>query len=378
MRAWNNSTMTKRAFLAIACWGILIGWSTPERSRAAESPASPTFACTSPAEIEAVICQDGALSAADRQMAVLYQLAKPGPLNLGSSQLAAQRQWLKQRNGGCASGAWRKTASRSLRACIADAYRERLTALAVADLFAAPQLALAELRETDPKSAPYYEAVLDYATIADPARRTLVVGAKLAPFYATLSPRLQDGLKYAGAKATTARDAASSDQGFTQFFDISSMMDDIDLVWPCAALIKRPGLVAGLGSLWGGAIDNAVPASDCENALPAPAGLAMLGRAAFDAQPPCNVSIRFTTGRDYAMLEDAVRLHRQDIWRSQAPETSTESAAFRRKQSVVLGHMASALAAYYAQYWNVPKAAALADGRAAVDALVSAAFEYCD
>jgi uncharacterized protein len=338
----------------------------------------PSFSCEAAAGIAELICHDAALSAADRRLAALYQVAKAGAAGNGSNQLSAQRQWLKDRDARCSASAWKGRGERTARDCVAAAYNERRTALAVASLISNPRLALEELRVVAPKAEPYYEALLTYATTDRPLERSKAVETMLAPLYARLSPEVREGLNYVGKDAVTARQAASSDAGFAQFFDIASMQDEIGLTWPCAALIRRPGLFVGLGSIWGGAIDGQVPSSDCEDTLPSPPQLSALSQTAFDAQPPCEGTIRFSTGRDYAMLEDAVRLRRQSVWRRRTTAPSDAEAAFRRKKAIVIERTVAALTAYYSRYFPAGSTTAAADAREATNTLVAAAFGYCE
>jgi uncharacterized protein len=372
--------VTKIFLGALVCCAVLSSWAFPGRGNA--QPSSPTggpsFSCKSAARVEEVICHDAALAAADRRLAALYQAAKSGAAGNGSNQLSAQRQWLKDRDARCSATASKKAGDRTARDCLAAAYSERTQSLAVANLISSPRLALAELRAVAPKAIPYYEALLAYATIDSAPERVKAVEEKLAPLYARLSPEVRDGLNYVGKQAITARLAASSDAGFAQFFDIASMQDDIGLIWPCAVLIKRPGLIAGLGSIWGGAIDGRVPDSDCEETLPSPPELRALSQVAFEAQPPCEGTIRFSTGREYAMLEDAVRLRRRSVWQHGTTPPSEEEAAFRRKNSLLIERTMASLTTYYARYFPAGSTSPASDARTATNALITAAFGYCD
>jgi uncharacterized protein len=370
--------MLHKALSALAVCAALIGLGIPGGGRAepGASSAGPSVPCTSPSEIEAVICKDPALSAADRRMATLYQAAKLGPLHNGSNQAGVQREWLKGRDAQCASGALKM--GRTARDCVAGAYDERLESLAIADLLAEPQLSLAVLRDVDPEAEPYYEALLAYATIDNEAERTKVVEAKLAPLYAGMSPEVKQGIEYQGQEAATAHDAAASDDGFERFFDISAMRGDVRLVWPCAVLIKRPELVFGLNAFYGSSADSSVPDSDCEEVLPpSPAELKALADAASDAQPPCEGSIRFAYFRNYLALQDSLRLHLVEGW-GRDGKASKEEMRFRRRQSALIARTGAALAAYYTHYFHVSRSDAATDGRAAADALISAAFDSCD
>jgi hypothetical protein len=95
-------------------------------------------------------------------------------------------------------------------------------------------------------------------------------------------------------------------------------------------------------------------------------------------QPPCEGTIRFSTGREYAKLEDAVRLHRRDVWRDRKGSPSAEEVKFRLGKATLIDRTSTALASYYVRYFQSGRLDAIADGRAATSALVSAAFGYCD
>jgi uncharacterized protein len=341
--------------------------------------AGPSFDCAGAADVEAAICRDPVLSADDRRLQAFYARARPGVLGNGSDQLAVQRRWLKDRDAHCAQAAWRKSGAKTQRDCIASAYDERLGRLAVAALLASPTDSLAEIRRTNPAAAPIYEALAAYVTLPDPAARTRKVEALLAPAYGMIDAQtraeLQDRKEPVSPKL-----AAASDSGFALFFDVSAMFGGTDLTWPCAALLRRPGLVEGLGPFWGGAIDGQVPGSDCAETLPPAPEVEALGRRALDAQPVCDGTIRFSTGRGYAQLLDAIRMHRTEIWRTGARGTAPgrAEARFRAAHKASIAAADQALAAYYRRVFAVPAAAAGHDARTGLDALVAAAFGLCD
>ena len=271
---------------------------TPRRAAAA-SPG-PSFDCSMPFEIEALICGDPELSAADRRLAAFYVIAKAGVLGRGSNQLAVQRHWLKQRDTSCANGAW-KINFKSLRSCVVGEYDERLEQLAIADLMARPKESLAEIGRISPKALPLYQAALDYAAIDDPDRRIEVVEADLTPVYATMDANTRAHMGPPYHSPATAHEAAASDGNFSTFFVVYATLglDHQGLAWPCAVLVKRPNLIAGLGSHFGGAIDGNIPGSDCEAALPPTAEVTALANEANRAQPFEQGTLRFSTGRDY-------------------------------------------------------------------------------
>lgn len=371
--------MAKIWLSALACFAIISGWALPDRGHAQPAPPAggPSFSCQSASGLEDLICHDAGLSTADRRLAALYQAARGGAAGQGSNQLFAQRQWLKDRDARCSGEAWKQRLYKTLRACLVDQYDERIKALAVADLISAPQLSLEALRAVASEGEPYYAALQAYATIDNPSERAKVVEARLAPLYAKMSPQVRNGLDYVGKQALTARQAASSDAGFAQVFDIASMQGDLGLTWSCAALIKRPGLIVGLGAIWGGAIDGRVPSSDCDEALPSPWEPGALSEAAFKVQPSCAGTIRFSTSRDHAMLEDAIRLRRSSVWQGKRRPISEGEAMFRRKNAPLVDKTVSALTTYYMRYFPAGTTTPAADAKAATDALIASAFGYC-
>ncbi|HZZ31280.1 MAG TPA: lysozyme inhibitor LprI family protein [Phenylobacterium sp.] len=352
---------------------------------AAVSPR-PSFDCAKPSEIEALICGDPELSAADRRLAAFYDIAKAGALGTGSNQLATQRDWLKERDKSCARGAW-KEFYKNLRNCIVAEYDERLEQLAIANLMASPKESMAELGRIRPKAVPLYQAAHDYASIDDSKRRIDIVEADLAPIYATLDANTREHLSPPFATLATAREAAASDVNFAAFFAIYATLglEDNGVTWPCAVLVKRPSLVAGLGSYFGGAIDGAIPTSDCEAALPATDEVTALSDKAARAQPFEQGTIRFSTGRDYIKLQDAVRLHQTEVWETKAGNNNGYSngapqkeRAWRRRHKAEIDKAESVLEAYYVKYFGVVIKTANKDAWSAIDVLIREAFKSYD
>src|SRR5262249_43368621 len=155
-----------------------------------------------------------------------------------------------------------------------------------------------------PRAVPLYRATYDYASIDDLERRIKTVEADLAQIYATMDSNTLEHLKLAPTySAATAHDAATSDANFAAFFAIYGTLEydggNDTPTWPCGALVKRPGLIAGLGSYFGGAIDGRIPSSDCDAALPPMREVSALSDKANAAQPFCQGTIRFSTGREY-------------------------------------------------------------------------------
>lgn len=130
---------------------------------AAAQSAGPSFDCArATTAVERAICGDPALVEADWTMGKLFAATRISAFGAGSSNmLPSQIAWLKQRKG-CA--AFDRTAYKSREECLLGWYESRNEALAIAALFAEPELALATLRKLDPELAPLYEAVLVYAS----------------------------------------------------------------------------------------------------------------------------------------------------------------------------------------------------------------------
>ena len=109
---------------------------------------------------------------------------------------------------------------------------------------------------------------------------------------------------------------------------------------------------------------------------------AALARAAEDVQPTCQGTIRFSTWRGYAMLQDAIRLHRPDVWRPRrnapAPAPEADERKFRLAHRAAIEAAVQALTAYYQRSFHAPADAAAGDARAAADKLVTDAFDFCD
>lgn len=364
---------------AIGLAGLAAALAWPAGAGAADlhPGAAPSFSCAHAAGVEAAICADPQLSALDRRLATLYARAKPGVLGAGSNQLAVQRDWLHSRDQACAGGAWKTGGSASLAACVAAAYRTRIEALAIATLFDDPASSVSELRAVDPKAAPVYEALWTYAATASDGDRARKVEALLSPLYASMDDDERTAFQTSGGLASSAHAAAASDHGFARFFDVSSMFGSAELTWPCAALLRRAGLLQGLGSFWGGAVDARVPDSDCEAVLPPLPRVSALADAALAVQPPCEGTIRFSTGRDFAMLRDAVRLHRADLWKGAAGKPGPAARAWLATRAASSA-AAAELADYYAADFKLGAAEARADATAAIGALAAAAFSLCD
>jgi uncharacterized protein YecT (DUF1311 family) len=331
--------------------GTLIGlfWFVAWPAMASSPPPGPGFDRARDSGIESLIRGDPELSAADRKMTAFYQAALPGALGVGSSQRITQRNWLRERDKSCAGQAWREFHA-SLRACVAAELQERLEALAIATLMVTPDASLAEIGKTRPRAAALYKAAHDYASIDDPERRIRMVEADLASIYATMDANTREHLNLAPYyNAATAHDAASSDANFAAFFTVY------------ATLGYQEVTVPPLGEV------------------------TALSDEAIAAQPLCQGTIRFSTGRDYIRLKDAVRLHRTEIWEGQtlaggddADDPSDQAMlAWRGPRKVRIVRAQAVLAAYYIRYFAIEATAAKRDAAGAIDALVRGPFHTC-
>jgi len=98
-------------------------------------------------------------------------------------------------------------------------------------------------------------------------------------------------------------------------------------------------------------------------------------------QPSCGGTIIYSTGRDFAMLSDAVVLHRTEFWRDASRKTTPPEAAehrFRSRESKAIEAARVELAAYYSREFRTPAAAAATDAQTAIDAMISSAFNLCE
>ncbi len=337
-------------------------------TEAVEAESGPSFSCDHPNDVEGVICRDANLSLQDRDMAQLYAAAKVDAVGYGpSGQIEVQRQWLTDRDGACGRGAWLTARMFASEAdCLAFWYGQRLQELAVADLYTLHDKALAVLGRENPTVAPLYEAFYDYTTLDDAQARATAVETALTPSF-----------RPAG-QAGTVEIAAASDEGFAEYFVMTGVSAQLILPVPCAGLLRRPGLTAMLGQRFGGAIDGHVPNTDCETMLPSTPAMEPMEKAMWNAQAFCEGTIRFSLGRDYVMVRNAVRLHQPQYWRLWAAAASPEEAAFREGGSDLITAARGELATYYRDVFKIAPDAAASDAGKAIDTLVRDGFHTCE
>jgi uncharacterized protein len=347
----------------------------PESQAAAVTAQSaPSFSCSSPDRIEAVICGDLELAESDRTMAQLYASAQTDIFGSGpNGQRALQRQWLKDR-AKCA-----KEADSWVNRCLDDSYQLRLMDLAVASLFTAPDAALAEIGDQAPKLTPIYQAIYRYATIDAPSERARVVGDLIEPLFKAY--KADAGQIDLLEGVSSAHAAAASDAAFANFLDAAVLVTDAPLrvVLPCAAFARRPGLIGALGPRFGSTMDNFLPDSDCEAMTSPLPEMDRLDQLAADAQPRCEGTIRFAAYREAAMALDQVRLNQLEA-RSHGRKhvVSGRERQFREAESRQIKATADELAAYYARVFHLPARVASSQGAAAVEAILDSVFnDFC-
>jgi hypothetical protein len=259
--------------VAFACLFVLI----PEKAS-----AKPSFDCSkATAAIEKAICDDPALAEADHRMAQMYALAQTSAFGKGkSSQLSAQREWMKSRND-CSTPA---SDNGKTVECLAGMYRDRNAALAVALLLDNPDIALPSLRKDVPQLASLYEALQLYMT-SDPKKRDRAV-ALLSPYFAKMAadPEKNFGYSVLTGIAASAEEAVTSDYKLGATLSIMSIYideegDRAESRFPCAALVRRPEMMSAIKPYFGSTLDNFLMSSNCDDTLPAQPRLIALRNA---------------------------------------------------------------------------------------------------
>jgi len=312
----------------------------------------PSFSCAKPSRVEAAICADPSLAARDRVMATLFDAAKVSALGIGpSNELAVQRAWLKRRGTLCGG--------ESLPKCISDEYDDRLFNLAIADLFSSREAALRELKHQNGEAAAFYQTVADYVTLPNGSTRVAKLTSDIKPIFGVLS-RSAPG-SGAGSIAATPAEVISNDKSFSDFIAAASSESILNrfapLALPCGALVRRPGLLAALGSRYGGAIDGMLPVTDCAATMPPTPALTQLIIAAAPDPADCTGTIRFSTVKEFNKLVQAVRLHIPALWdlaRKAQMSNKKDSEAAQLKKSINKQWISAVneLAAYYVEYFH--------------------------
>jgi uncharacterized protein len=375
MKAWSLLIMPLLLALTV---------SPPSSAEAQVTPATgPSFSCHAGQDgVAQAVCASPKLSAADREMAKLYDAARTSAFGAGpSNELLAQRQALKYMRD-CLSPSAQRTAEQ----CLQSQYDERSNELATAIAMREPDLALPVIRRTDPEFAPILEAVTlwaaepigaDWAAHARSAKRTRIE-TLLRPALTNLLTKEDES--YAreiladpagdGVAVTKLDDIFRSERHFAAFLNVLGpyLGDDGPAARsssgrrtiPCAAIVRHPALLAATGSVFGSTLDNFVLGNDCEQTLPPAPALSTLTDKLSKGWPPRDGTIRFAAYRIYETTIDKARLGRPESNpKARMPArhgvTSTDVDAARRE-----------LAAYYVRY--LTKAPAL-DATMARDAV---------
>ncbi len=362
------------ACLAPIC--LLVSICSPA-SRAHADTSGPSFSCAGATDIPAVICKDPGLSAADRRMTLLYGTVHQDVVRYApSQQQTRQRAWLKDLNTACASGAWAKRA-KTQAACITERYNDRLAELAISALLSQHDLAMAEIKRATPDDDATYEAIYQYATIDAAQPRATKVAQTLTPVFAAFTADVKERITGLDGAGTPAQ-AVASDKAFATFVALANTEGGHTVTWPCAVLLKRPGLLAGMGAMYGSSMDNQLPDSDCAIMAPKLDGAEALVHAAVVAAPECDGTIRFAGYRELYRLDIAMLLHRPDQWgTNEASQPDSNEAAFRRKNATAIVANRKALSAYYAKAFHIDAATALRDATRILDLQINQAYSVC-
>lgn len=281
---------------------------------AAATPAAaqtgPSFDCTKAStEIERAICGDPALAEADRTLAALFASLRTSAFGSGPSNISAgQRAWLNQRDT-CLP--LERRAYASLNECLLAYYDDRNLELAESAMFAAPELARATVRRLDPDAAPLLEALVFY--VDNPGERGPVIALLAAPFEAL---QTDDRQSYghsilADGGIADLDDALEWDGNFARTLKMLAVYAQVErfpMTIPCAALVRNPGLIEAVEPAFGSTLDNFIPVSDCNTALPPLPKLEALDEAIWAHWPECEGTIRYLFYRSYGTAVDRARL----------------------------------------------------------------------
>ncbi len=358
---------------------FLMCTAAPSAHAQLSTPQGPSFSCTGAQDVDAAVCHDAGLSADDRRLNALYIAARRDVFGSGPSQQQdPQRKWLKALHADCAATTFARHTYKTQAACIADNYKDRQGALAAAALFSDHDDAMAAIRQATPADAPIYEAIYQYATIDDPKARTAKVSQTIAPIFAGLDADHTSVFTDNGGPATAAA-AAASDQAFAIFVDVTVSELEHGVSWPCAAFVRRPGLLSGLAAMYGSSRDNFLPYADCDEMTPAGAdGFTAFMEKTLQDAPNCDGTIRFAGGREFYRLRTAALLHRPEQWaRFKADAAERPEKIFRTKQATAIAKARATLAAYYVQTFHLDTATADRDAGAITDVLISQAYNLC-
>lgn len=346
----------RKLLLCLAPLALAVSVALPARAEA------PSFSCAAArSEVEKTICASPELAREDAAMARLYAAAKRGARGDGQTgHGAAQIAWLRER-AACENGKTHGFASRA--ECLSANYRRRNTELATAALFADRDFAIDQLQQLDPKSTPLIHAVVLYADrrpgAAWASGQREKIAALLREPFAKLERDPMQSYGHSILKDTvpTLNAAFASDAAFAETVAILAAYADGEqtpITMPCGALIRNPALTDMLEPRFGSTIDNFLPRSDCDTALPPMPALARLDERIDRTWPECQGTIRFAGYRSYsAALErarigfaptTAGRVSRLRNLRGVAPQLATAAVAELERAYPAYGGLSSAQA----------------------------------
>lgn len=354
---------------------VVLAALAPLSSRAADS--GPSFSCAGAKDIEATICADPGLSAADRRLAHFYSDVRTDVLGVGASgQQAVQRRWLKDLNSDCVAGA-RPKIFKSQGECVRSHYDARLADLAVSALFQDHDAAMTELRRLEPEEAPVYEAIYLYATIDNLQMRGAKVAAALTPVYAGISDKKAVFAELDGPETPQA--AAASDKAFGLFLSLYNGTLDTQLTLPCAAIVRRTGLMDVLSSQFGSSRDNFLPQADCRIMTPQVAAFTDFVDTLQHDAPVCDGTIRYAGYREFERLRTAALLHIADAWKDSKPTPPEEGLAkYLKTHAQAAMRAKAALAQYYQTVFKLAPDRAAADAAVILNLTAALAYDPCD
>jgi hypothetical protein len=184
------------------------------------------------------------------------------------------------------------------------------------------------------------------------------------------------------ADLPTPEAVVSSDQGFANFLIVangwySDQQFGPRLDIPCAAFVRRPGLIVVLGSRFS-------PSSDCMAMLPPTPKLDRLVAAALRAQPPCGGSIIRDLGAVYneGLIENRLNISSRPVGAGESYSISnnidSRERQFRARYAGKIRGSIEELRNYYSVEFNLVPSISQAKARRAVDFAVSGAFHLCE
>jgi hypothetical protein len=165
----------------------------------------------------------------------------------------------------------------------------------------------------------------------------------------------------------------ASESNFVDFLHtITSALNSGDRSLTCEAIVRHPALLDATTAMYGGAVDDTVIHTDCDQSLPPTPALSALSDKLDDAWfSTCKGTLRFSLESDYQMTLASARLGLT----KHAPKTAP--ARFHGIRAAEIAAALSELAAYYVQYLGKPHQTAKTMAQDAIDALFSEAH-LCD